>query len=178
MKCKLAAVFAALLLAGIVPTAVRADDKAVRKEIEGLYAKMVQAMKNKNIKSVMETGTPDFTMKQANGQVLKAKDVAVQMQGEFAMTKSVDQCTMTIDKLTVNGNTAVSTASYIMAMTVGGQKPGETHKFTSKGINKDTLVKTPKGWKFKSVENVKDTMTMDGKPFDPQTMAPPPPKKK
>jgi ketosteroid isomerase-like protein len=178
MKCKLAAVFAALLLAGVVPTVVRADDKAVRKEIEGMYAKIVTAMKHKNVQAIMEMGTPDFTMKELKGPPVKAKDVAAQMQAQMATVKSVDSCTMTLDKLVVKGNTAVATENNATAMTVLGQKKGETHKVTSKGTTEDTFVKTPKGWKFKSVNTIKDIMTMDGKPYNPMAMAPPAPKKK
>jgi hypothetical protein len=41
----------------------------------------------------------------------------------------------------------------------------------SKG--RDTLIKTAKGWLFKTVETLEDKTTIDGKPFTAQMIAPP-----
>jgi len=72
----------------------------------------------------------------------------------------------------VKGNTAVVMAGYTFKGTMAGPD-GKTHKMASTGTSKDTLVKTDKGWLFKKVQAIKETTTMDGKPFDPSKMAAP-----
>jgi len=153
---------------------VRADDKA---DITALYGKLTAAMKAKDIKGVMATGTPDFTMKEASGKVYNAKDAATMMDSQFKMMKSVDEVKMTPKTISIKGKTAVVMGDFVMKVVMTGPD-GKDHKFAGTGLTKDTFVKTPKGWLVKSTETVKESMMMDGKPFDPAAAGGAPPTKK
>jgi ketosteroid isomerase-like protein len=152
----------------------RADDKS---DIKAAYAKIAKAMKAKDVKGVMAMGTPDFSEKEANGQVMDAKHSEAMMAEQFKMTKSMDEVAMTPKSFDIKGKTAVVASVYTFKGTIL-TPDGKSHKMVSNGTSKDTLVKTPHGWLFKKVEMGKDNTLMDGKKFDPTMMAPPKPGKK
>ncbi len=174
------------MLAGF-GTVARADDKAVRKEIEAGYKKLSAAMKAKDINGIMALGTVDFSMKQPGRPAQNGEQVKKEMEQNFAMAKSMSMSTK-VKKLNVKGDTATAmtemTGRMTMVDTQGMFGPkGKTHKMSDAGTSKDIWAKTPIGWKVKSVEVLTYKATMDGKPFDPMKAmggggAPAPPKKK
>ena len=167
MKRLLLALSAASLV--IIPTcalAAESDSAAIK----AVYAKLSDAMRAKNVKAIAALGTPDFTVKEKNGTVHNAKESMAMMEQEFRTTKKINDLRMTLRSIKSDGRKATTTVDYVIAsVIVQGGKP---HDFKLSSTSRDTLVKTPQGWKFKSVETLSETMTMDGQP-----MAPPPPKK-
>lgn len=164
------AALAAAVLSASSLTA-RADDKA---DIQALYGKLQAAMKAKNTKAVMALGAPDFTSID-HGMKLNAKQTAQMMDMQFKMVKSMDNLKMNVQKLDIKGKKAAATASFSFSGKMTGQD-GKVHTLSDSGVTKDTLVKTPKGWLFKSTETVSSHPMMDGKPM--QMGAPQPPAKK
>src|ERR1051325_3484444 len=122
--------YAATLLAGAAlacsVTVARADDKAVRKQIEAGYKQLIVAMKAKDIDGIMKLGTADFTYKQGKMK-MTGEQMKTMMSQQFAQTKSVDKMTMSIDKLTVKGNKAIVMSSGTSTVTIGGAD-GKDHK--------------------------------------------------
>jgi ketosteroid isomerase-like protein len=164
---------AGLFAFGATALPVRADDAAVRKQLNGQYAKLAAAFKSKNANAVMALGTPDFSMKERNGVVSDAKASTEGIKQMFAMVKSFNRVDMKIHKLAVKGNQAVATTTYVYDSQTPPDPKGKSHRMVSKGLTKDTWVKAGSTWKVRSVEMLKDEMTMDGKKIDPAMMAPP-----
>lgn len=154
------ALAAALLTFGT--STARADDRA---DIEALYAKISAAMKAKNTKAIYALGTSDFVTKE-QGVTMNAKDSAKMMEEQFKSMKKIHQCTMKASKITIKGTNAVVINDSTFDATTSGPD-GKSHKMVMIGSSKDTLVKTKKGWLFKSVEMLTAKMTMDGKPYNP-----------
>lgn len=153
-------------------SAARADDKS---DINALYTKIEAAMKAKNVKGIMALGTPDFVTID-HGQKMDAKQSAAMMEQQFKMIKSFDSLKMKLSKIDIKGKNAVATTTYSFNGDITGPD-GKQHKMADKGVTKDILVKTPKGWLFKSSETISQHPTMDGKPV-PTPGAPQPAAKK
>jgi ketosteroid isomerase-like protein len=165
-----------LTMCALAPGA-RADDKS---EIRAVIGQVTSAMKKKDIKALMATGTDDFSTKMSNGQTLTGKQAEAMMKEQFAMMKSIDEVTMKCDKITVKGKSAeVLCSSKMSAVLVDAKgqmgKAGAKHKMVSTGTSKVDLVKGKKGWKVKYVEDLTENTTMDGKKMSPG--GPPPAKK-
>lgn len=175
MKGRIALVVALATFAGSAAVA-RADDKS---EIRSLYAKARQAFMKRDVNGVIALGTADFSEKEKDGKVFTADQSKQMMEQQFAMIKSVKSCTMKADKITVKGKSATVVSSFSMLATMvdkmGQMGPkGNVHTMKDSGTSKDTLVKTPQGWKMKTRETLSESAALDGKPFNPG--GPPPTK--
>jgi ketosteroid isomerase-like protein len=165
---RLAALAAAALTIGNGPA--RADDKS---EIKALYKKLERAMKAKDVKAILATGTADFTHKGAGMPTMDAKATAQMMEQQFKLMKSLDKVVMSPDKIMIHGGSATVLSSFQMKGTMT-MPDGKVHSMTDSGTSKETLVKTKKGWLFKVVEMGTSKPMMDGKPMQ---MGAPPAKK-
>jgi ketosteroid isomerase-like protein len=163
---------AGLFAFGATALPARADDAAVRKQLEAQYAKLATAFKKKNVNGVMAIGTSDFSMKEPNGTVSDAKASAEGIKQMFAGVKSFNKVEMKIQKLTVKGNQAVATSTYLYDSQTPAPPKGKSHRMVQKGLSKDTWVKAGNTWKVRVVEMLNGEMSMDGKPFNPPAMAP------
>ena len=63
-------------------------------------------------------------------------------------------------------------------MVLPTKDPKKTSKMETTVNSVDILEKGSDGWKFKTIKVSDSKMLMDGKPFDPAAMAPPPAAKK
>jgi len=155
------------LLAGAVWLALaasaQADDKAVRKALEPMYAKMEQAFKKRDIKAVMALTAPGFTGKSGK-ETVPAEEVQMQLGMQFAMLKVMKSAKMRIAKLTVKGDKAVVVNRYAFSGVIEPQK-GTTVKMADSGITRDTWTKTAKGWRLLQLETVKSNPTLNGTPL-------------
>ena len=158
----------------VVSLPASADDKS---EINAVYAKLTRAFLNGDASGIAALTAPDFTYRHKNGMVEKGPQMIAQLKSEFARGMDVTKMENKILSLKISGNTATA-----MTLGYGEMKQkgpdGKVHVMTDKSTAKDVLVKTPNGWKFKSVQILKSQMTMDGKPFDPFAMMAPPKAKK
>lgn len=134
-----------------------------RKDIDALYAKLIAAMKAKSADGIIKLGTKDFTSKQG-GMTFNAEQAKKQMEMQFKATKKVDKFEVKVLTCNIAGKTANVTTSYNMALKIVGQD-GKLHSLTGTGKSKEVLVKTDKGWLFKSTEDTSSSMMMDGKPM-------------
>jgi ketosteroid isomerase-like protein len=167
----LSALLAAAALSLPVVSA-RADDKS---DIHALYGKILAAMKAKDTKAIMALGTPDFVSID-HGTKMNAQQTAQMMDMQFKMMKSMDSMKMNVEKLDIKGKNAAATTNYAFKVKMTGQD-GKLHTISDSGITKDTLVKTGKGWLFKTQETISQHSMMDGKPM-PMPAPPMPASKK
>lgn len=171
MKRVLMPLAAAALFFTVAPAA--ADTKS---DIQKLYNKLCTAFKNGDMKLLMSTAAPGFKMKQ-QGQTMNAEQARAHMEAMFKSGVKINRCTMKVESIKLKGNTATVKALSHTDALMPGPPGGKKMRMVSDGVSRDILVKTPQGWKFKFAETVSEKMTMDGRPFDPSMMAPPPTKK-
>ncbi|MBI5705588.1 MAG: nuclear transport factor 2 family protein [Armatimonadetes bacterium] len=165
------------LAALALSTAAFADDTAAfKKEYMASIPKTVAAFKNKDISYFEKMSTKDFTYV---GKVEGTQDKKTAMAGlkqMFGMAKSVDYKPKVL-KITAKGNAAVVSLeeTFSSAIDMGD---GKAHKMVAVGWADEHFRKEGGKWMLaKIVETKAGKMTLDGKPFDPAMMAPPPVKK-
>jgi ketosteroid isomerase-like protein len=156
----------ATLLLGCMAVVSLADDAAVRKALQARYEQFSAAFKRKDVKAVLALGTPDFTWKLADGRVLNARASEKAMQEQLGEVKAVHSMTTRIDKLQVEGLTATVWTTGTVQATVAGEA-GKTHKLVSTGKSKDVWVNKGGKWLIKRVEDFSQSMTIDGRPVNP-----------
>jgi hypothetical protein len=157
----------ALVLAGTPPPGARADDRTVRRDLDAIYAKYVQAAKQKEktaLKQFIQQYTvADFQQKVPGGRTLnRAQVTAMLTEGPAADTRIVDE-QLKIHQRAVKGNVAVVTYNDQTTAIVADQQ-GTSHKIVSTSTSRDTWVKKPAGWKMRLSEVLQAKTMMDGKP--------------
>ncbi len=150
-----------------VATTARADDKA---DVKAVYQKFCDTMKAKDANGLLKIGTNDFTMSEGKGTPTPAAKVAEGLKKQFAMFKTVDACTAEVSDVKVKGKTATAKSKMhtVMTLVLGkDMPPAKIERFSD---TTDTLVKTPEGWRFKTVVSSNVQMTLNGAKFDPKAM--------
>jgi hypothetical protein len=84
------------------------------------------------------------------------------------MTKGVSVAKISVASVKVSGNTAHAVSNFVMDMSIVGSGKGDKklHHMHLTGSNEADLVKSSKGWLFKTVTGRTTKATMDGKPFN------------
>jgi ketosteroid isomerase-like protein len=170
MNTRVAGILAALILVASAAVTARADDEAVRKEIQALYDHWLDGWKSKDITAIMSPLVPDFVYTNSNGKVRNRKQIESDWKDALKLYKSIERLSLSAGEVTLHGNEAsdVSTWKFSGVYTdpQGKDRPA-TELFTSR----DTLVRTPNGWMFKRSKDLKVVVTVDGKPvadpYDP-----------
>jgi hypothetical protein len=162
------AVTAALWMLGatFMAPSIQADERSVRKELEALYARFAQAVKQNERYTMkrlfLDYSTTDFRMRLENGKTLSREDAAEAMEDEaMAAARFIGQ-EIRILKLTLKGSAAI--AVYKDRTTAVVDDPqGNTHKIVALSTTRDTWVKTPEGWKARLTEVLSSKTLLDGK---------------
>ncbi len=167
MKKEITAVSAILACILLNTPAVKADDK---KDIQTLYSKLQAGFLNKDADAISKLSTPDYTQKMSNGTTMNRAQVTQNLKMQFSMTKKVKKMDMKLSNISVKGKTASGTSSYTFTGEIVDPDghmgaPGKSHLLSVSGSEHATMVKTPKGWRFKSISSDQEKMTMDGKPL-------------
>ena len=158
--------FAAALLIGGLAGGARADDRA---EIDALYAKLAEALKNKTPEATLALEAPGFTCQGGDGKKITGKEFVQQMKKQNATSKSIKDVNIAVKKADIKGKTAKVTTDFGYTVEVedreGHMGPkGATHEVSMNGAVKNDLVKTPSGWKFLTMQQGVGKMLVDGKP--------------
>src|SRR5262245_57918738 len=101
MKARWTGLLAALLVAGW-GAAARADDASAQKELQAACDKLVQALKNKDAKTVISFYAPDYMGKRLDGTTVTREQQEAQIKRQLAAIKSIQRLSLKIDKVTVN----------------------------------------------------------------------------
>lgn len=166
--------FLAIVWLAVSAIACHAEDGKFtdKPAIQELYTRLSNAMRAKDMKTIASLGTPDFTATDASGKVYNARQSLAMMESDLRSMKRINAVKPRIRSIALDGKKATTVAEMqVSAVMVQGGKP---HDMKSTSVSKDTLVKTAKGWKFKSVVSLSADVTMDGR----KVTVPPPGKKK
>jgi hypothetical protein len=162
----------ALLLLMVVPIAiglsgpVRADD---RSEINALYSRLEQALKNETPENTLALETPDFRSYLATGKTLTGRGLVQQMKQQNAAVKSIKDVNIRVKTAKIVGKTAKVTTDFSYAVLIDDKDghigpKGATHEMAMRGEVRNDLVKTAAGWKFKTMREGKGKILIDGQP--------------
>ncbi|MCE9557311.1 MAG: nuclear transport factor 2 family protein, partial [Armatimonadetes bacterium] len=107
-----------------------------------------------------------------NGKTMDFDTMVAQMKAGMGPGVKMSYSTTKILSVTEKGKTGTAKMTSSMGMSeVGPDK--KTHKMTFVGTSSSTFRLEGGKWKMASMSWGKQTMTMDGKPFDPSKMAAP-----
>lgn len=165
MQLKRIGIMIVVLAAIVCAPAVHADEKAVRKEIEGNYTVLARAFKEKNLPKILSYLTPDYTSTGQNGAVSDRKKTEAEQKQTMAAAKSLE-AQFVVKQLSVKGNTAVTTLLYKLTMVTKPElDANKTHKVAASVPMRHTWVKLAQGWRLKAAEEqAGGTLNLDGKP--------------
>jgi len=138
-------------------------DKAVRKALEPLYARIAKAFFNRDIEGFMGLFAPPGTARQGE-KVADPQEARVRVGMVLAMVKKMTGVKMQIVQVTSKGDRAVVINRYAYQGIVEPEK-GRTVKMADRGTMKITWAKTAKGWRILNVDTIDSNPTMDGKPM-------------
>jgi len=150
-----------------------ASAQSLRSELDAAnraVGKMMMARDIKGFTKVMKaTVTPDFVYAEA-GRTLTFDQMCAEMGMGMSQMKKMHKAESKTLSLVEKGNAATVMTSHHMSGTMIGPDK-KTHVMTFTGTSKDTYVKKGGAWKMSKMAWVKQTMLLDGKPFDPMAPA-------
>ncbi len=164
MRTRLMAVAAVASTWTLIPPA-RANNAAVRKQIDANYAALVRAYQAKNPKAIMATITHDYSETLSGGKTLNRQQFETSMKKLFAAVQSI-RVTISLRDLRVNGKNAVVISAQTGWATFT-DKRRNTHRFIESDLWKNLWTKTGEGWKIKQSSLMKSSATVDGRPLRP-----------
>lgn len=165
----------ALVAAVMLAIGARADEKAVRKELEHTLALGAKAFLHKDLKTLEAGMAPDYRAVTADGRTITKQESLAQMKMVMAMASTIERVDFKLRSLTVQWNMKAADARVdtCFAGTMLDDK-GKGHPVTLSGPTRQLWVKTAGGWKLKQLKDMgAQTMTMDGKPFNLNAMTGP-----
>lgn len=149
---------------------VRADDAAVRKQIESQMARFQQAFRKKDLAGMRAITTPDFTIKSIQGRVSTHKEADAALAIELRALRSIPEWTLKIEKLAVNGKVATAIVSeHMVAKMV--DSAGAEKVSTLNGRMRETWVLTSTGWRYKHAEQLSSSVGPANMRFVPADQA-------
>lgn len=140
--------------------------KPVRRALEGQYAKIAEANKNKDLAALLAIRTPDFSAQFPDGEIRNSEEMAGYSRVLFEQVQPPITVSNTIETLTVRGNEAIAVVhQQFSRMQV---KAGQLRKVETEARQRETWVLTQEGWKLKFVDDVHPgAWYVDGKRVDP-----------
>ena len=139
----------------------------VLKELEAVFAKRVQAVKNKDAEAQVAQVSPDYSATEPNGQTLNYEQIVAYMRRGAEQFVTVTDLSITIESLTVRGNEAIVDARQKSSRT---QRLGDgnIHNVETGVLQREIWTRTTEGWKLKRVDNLRERkILVDGKPINP-----------
>jgi ketosteroid isomerase-like protein len=144
----------------------RADDKAVRKELDAAYTRMARATQKKDIAAMTRYMAPDYQEVGLTGKLSNRQQAQADQKQMLTVAETLS-VQFKISQATIKGSEAVVLLRYIFSMVTKAyvDPEGKTHKVVANAPMRHTWTKTKQGWLLKRVEELKGgTLTMDGKP--------------
>ena len=139
----------------------RADNQAVKQEIQAEYMKADAATRTKDVNALMAHYSADFKLKMLNGKILSLDKVKDNMMWQFVATKQIKELSFRIQTVKVTGNTAIVLVRQSENLQV--MMEGKLHTIEGSQVSEDTWIKSPAGWKLKLQVVKLSNITQDGK---------------
>lgn len=141
---------AAALAAVIAPATAQVDKKA-KDELMAGYAKIVAALKKKDVKSIVSQMTPDVVIKE-NGQTMNKAQFEAMLKQQLPMMELVSS-KINFTKVVVKGDTANAEWTEDAVASVPGQD-GKKSKMSMKSKYKGSFKKIGGDWKMHTSESI------------------------
>ena len=139
----------------------------VLKELEAVFAKRVQAVKNKDADAQIAQVSPDYSAQEPDGQTLNYEQIVAYIRRGAEQFVTVKDLSVTIESLTINGNEAIVDARQKIFRTQR-LRDGNIHDVATGVLQREIWVKTKEGWKLKRVDDLRERkILVDGKPLNP-----------
>jgi len=149
-----------MMLAG----AVGADQTSeTRKAISALYRRRTAAFVRKDVDGVFADCTPDCVITTDGKQhsLTQERENLKRMYQAMQDIKS----TTTIQQMRVTGNTSIITAIHHASAKLLIPQTRAKKQLVATEVDRETWIKTSKGWREKYNQEMSLQMTLDGKPF-------------
>lgn len=153
----------AVLVSGVMFNTAYSEDKALRKEVESLYAKVSNLMIKKDVSGIAKMLTDDCTFIDGQNRTINRQQWETSMKQQMAIAKNI-KCSFKVLGIKTKGNSLLVSNSWDVSMDIPGQD-GKTHKLRIVGNGVDTLVEVKGAWKLKKSKADKERQTLDGKPI-------------
>jgi tetratricopeptide (TPR) repeat protein len=143
---------------------VRDRSHRVWKAIDAQYAKLAEAIRQKDLDALFALYTPDFRAVTPTGEVWsRERSLAYQRNG-LAQVKETTHISNTILRLTLCGDEATAT---VLQQWYRTQIMGKLRRVETNAVQDEHWVKTPDGWKRGDINEVKKGAAfVDGKRVD------------
>jgi hypothetical protein len=146
---------------------VKDKSKPVRRELEVVFAERVQALKNKDVDTLLRQISPDYSATLPNGQTMNYEQIQNYIRSGVDQFVEIKDLTITLETIILNGNEAIVDARQHVSRKQR-LRDSKVHDVISGVLQAETWIKTTEGWKLKKVSNLREqTLTVDGKPIDP-----------
>lgn len=140
---------------------------SVLKELEAVFAKRVQAVKNKDAEAQVAQVSPDYSATTPDRQTLNYEQIVAYMRSGAEQIVTVVDLSITIESLTISGNEAIVDARQKFSRTQR-LRDGNIHNVETGVLQREIWVRTAGGWKLKRVDNLRERkFLVDGQPFNP-----------
>lgn len=145
---------------------VKDKSKPVRKALEIQYAKLAEAVQNKDFAAFQALRTDDFHTVDEQGRPRTAAQMAERAKAMLKRIQAPIKTSNEIKIIELKGDDAIATVrQYFSRMQ---EIAGKSRKVETYVTQDETWTKTPDGWKLKFVGNERDAETyVDGKRIDP-----------
>lgn len=141
---------------------LKSDTKYAYLQVDKAFMSKDSKALEKATRSLVTSGFKSYQ----NGRALSYDEMIAEMKVAYGQFKKVTLSKATILSAKETGSRATSVTSRTLAgILVGADK--KTHKVTMSVITDDRWVKVGNDWKLNSMTWTKQTMTLDGKPFNP-----------
>lgn len=161
------------VILAVLVMSVTAFAGSLRADIEASNAKICGFLKNKDIDGFEKYARPRVTddfKHVENGQSMTFDEMIAQMRAGIGSTGKVTMVTTKILEFKTKGDICYVLTRHAMVATTPPDPKNKTHKMGFTGTSNDVYKKIGGKWKMASMTWLKQTMTMDGKPFDPSKM--------
>ena len=145
---------------------VRDKSKPVRKALEAQYARLAEAIQNKDFNSFQDLRMPDFSTVDINGQRQTPEQMAARARSLLQRIHPPIRVSFDIGTINVTGDEATATIrqSFSRMQDVAGRM----RRVETSVTQEETWVKTEAGWKLRHVGGERDMeWYVDGKRIEP-----------
>ena len=167
-------------LAGDGSLKIKDKDKSkpVRHALEQSYAALEAALERNDVEAVLALRDPAYSEEDCQGRTYGSEAARAGARAMSARTKPPIDATFSLGIIEPNGDSEALVTVERSVSSMQRMDDGKVRKVETVSTQDETWVKTPEGWRLRSIANVRDfawyvdgKRVEPGKPWDPE--APP-----